>query len=65
MFSVNELIKSLRKMDIFSYDLDDFGNTNKEVFIKQEEFFKLNNEYRILSLLSIALLDLGLITIEE
>ena len=62
--ATNEMIKAFNCLNILDYDLDDFGSTNNEIFIKQECHFNSNGKYRLLSLLCIALLDLGLISIE-
>ena len=63
--SIKEMHGALDIMEISSYDLDDFAKTNKQIFNFQESNYKKNKKYRLLSLLCIALIDLGLIEIEE
>ena len=45
--------------------LDNFGEYNLKVFKSEEETFKITNAYSILSCLSCALIDLGLIEMIE
>ena len=45
--------------------LDDFGEYNLSVFKSEEQEFKTNKAYSILSCLSCALIDLGIIVIDE
>lgn len=63
--AVDELHKGLIEINAKDYDLDDFSQTNKLVLDYQEQNYTQNNTYKVLSLLCIALIDLGLITIEE
>lgn len=63
--AVQEMYKALERLDLHEYDLDDFKDTNLKVFNYEEDCYKINKKYRLLSLLCIALIDLGLITIEE
>lgn len=44
-------------------DIDNFLATNNEVFIKEEKSYSLNSKYRLLSLLSVAFIQLGIIEI--
>lgn len=37
--AANEMIKAFNSLNIFDYDLDNFGITNNEIFIKQECYF--------------------------
>lgn len=46
------------------YDIDNIKPLTKKVFNWQENYYEQHSEYKLLSLLSIALLDLGLIEIE-
>ena len=57
------LLKEL-KINFNISDLDNFEETNMEIFEEVEQYYLLNNSYIILSLLFLALLDLGLIEIE-
>ena len=45
--------------------LDDFGEYNLSIFKSEEKTFAINKEYSILSCLSYALIDLGIIVINE
>ncbi|UZP02616.1 hypothetical protein JW813_12950 [Clostridium botulinum] len=59
--AVNQFDLALKRLEIETYDIDNFGDTNKVVFEKQEELYSKDKKYNILSLLSIALIDLQLI----
>ncbi|WP_066503739.1 hypothetical protein [Abyssisolibacter fermentans] len=56
---------ALDKLGIKEYDLDEFFPTNIDIFNKQENLYSINKKYNTLSLLCIALLDLGLISVED
>lgn len=56
-----EMLVGLIKMDINEFDIDNFKKTNITIFSFQEKHFGENEVYRLLSLLTIALIDLGLI----
>lgn len=60
-----EMIKYINLIHKKELDIDDFKILNLEIFEGQENFYGLNNKYRLLGLLSIALIDLGLIEITE
>jgi len=59
--AVIEMDKSLKSLGIQEYNLDNFSITNEKIFNKEEEIFKSKRNYRLLSLISIILLDLGII----
>lgn len=65
--ATKELFKALKSFDIeFKKEmLDDMAKTNLEVFRKEESIYEQEDAYRLLSMLSIALLNLGLIEITE
>lgn len=65
--ATKELFKALKSFDIeFKKEmLDDMAKTNLEVFRKEESIYEQEAAYRLLSMLSIALLNLGLIEITE
>lgn len=48
-----------------SLDLDDFADCNKMIYEYQERNYSQNKKFRVLSLLCVALMDLGLIEIED
>lgn len=68
---VNELFRSLRAIgvntenDAFMSSLDHFAENNNAIYEWQEAQRKKNRQYGLLSLLTVALLDLGLINIRE
>jgi hypothetical protein len=47
-----------------TFDINNIGHTNSEVFEKQETKYSYNNTYKLASLLSVALIDLGILEIE-
>ena len=53
--------RSFLKHDIANYDPSDFYRINKKIFDEQEELFKNNGFYKALSLITIMLVDLGII----
>lgn len=57
--------KALKSIGIDSYNLDDFRNNNISIYNYQESHHIKTKKYKLLSLLTIALLDLGLIIIED
>ena len=64
--AVHELIKALGYFDIdfASVDIDDMADTNLKVFNAEESCFQQTKKYRLLSMLSVALINLGLIEIK-
>lgn len=65
--ATEELLKALKSFEIeFKEEiLDDMAEPNLTVFSKEEEIYEQTNTYRLLSMLSIALLNLGLIEVTE
>jgi hypothetical protein len=63
--AVKEMIGGLELIGISEYDLDDFVQCNMNVYEYQEGYYNQNKKFRVLSLLCIALIDLGLIEIQE
>lgn len=55
-----ELKKYMDEMGI-EIDLDDFSGVNEAVFYKQEQHLKEDNTFRLLSMLSCVLMDLGIL----
>lgn len=62
--ATGELLSALRRIEQKDFDIDSFGETSKNVFDYEEKEYQSTNRYRLLSLLAIALLDLGLIEVE-
>jgi hypothetical protein len=58
-----EMMKYLQAEEI-GFDIDNFGDTNMVVFEKQEKNYILNSKYRLLSFLSLAFIQLGIIEFE-
>lgn len=62
--AAGEMHKAFQKIGISDYDIDDFAQCNINIFKWEEDHCSKTSMYRLLSLLSIALVDLGLIGIE-
>lgn len=62
--AASEMMKYIEAEQI-TFDIDDMGHTNSEVFEKQETRYSKNSTYKLVSLLSVALIDLGIIEIED
>lgn len=60
-----EIEKAIKNIGIESYDLDNFKDTNLKIYNYEENHYRKTKKYKLLSLLCAALLDLGLIAIEE
>lgn len=58
--AVKELLYYLSEKEIL-INLDDFSETNTAVFEAEEQHLKAENAYRLLSLLSCMLMDLGIL----
>ncbi|MGL5576141.1 MAG: hypothetical protein ACRDCW_11420 [Sarcina sp.] len=63
--AVKQLHYVFDEIGINEYDLDNFYDTNIEIFNFQEKFYNENKKYKALSLILIALIDLQLIDIER
>ncbi len=61
--ATHEMFNYFDKESITFESLDNFGETNLQIFNVQEDFYQKKKAYRLLSLLSVAFLDLGLIEI--
>ncbi len=64
-FAVNEMLNALRLIEDKEFDVDAFGNTSKRVFEFEEAVYQKTGLYRVLSLVIVALLDLGVLETEE
>ncbi len=62
--AASEMMKYIKAEQI-TFDIDNMGHTNSEVFERQEARYSQNKTYRLVSLLSVALIDLGIIEIEN
>ena len=60
-----EMENALRRLDAWPIDYDDFFNCGKKVFDYEEELYQSSRKFQALSMLTVSLLDLGLIEIEE
>lgn len=63
--AVKELMSALKQINGCKFDLDDLSECNNEVFDYEEAYKSQNDVYKALSLLTISLLDLGLVEISE
>jgi len=61
MNAVSELNKYLGTEGI-ELDIDDFSSANMEIFYRQERYYSSDSKYKLLSLLSVAFLQLGIIS---
>ena len=62
--SVEQFELAIKELGIDFYDIDDFFETNMDVFKYQEKFYAEHGKYKALSLLCVAFLDLQLIAFE-
>lgn len=62
--AANEMMKYLEAEQI-AFEIDNMGQTNSEVFERQETRYSQNQVYKLASLLSVALIDLGIVEIED
>lgn len=63
--AVNEMNGAIQEIGLTEIDLDDFRECNKRIYDYQDSFYSDNKKFKLLSLLCVALMDLGLIEIEE
>lgn len=63
--SMHQTLLDLGVLTDYNYDTDNFGAINQSIFKEQEALYKKRHGYRILSLLSIALIDLGIIEVVD
>ena len=61
LHSVNEMELTLEKMGISSFDLDDLGETLLRAYDVQQQKYNDENTFWVLSLVGMALLELGVI----
>lgn len=62
--AVLEMCKALDGMNII-FDIDNMKKTNVDAFNFEENYFKKNNTYLLLSFISVVLIDLGIISFRE
>lgn len=63
--AAQEMMSTLKELAVEKVDLDNFYEANNQVFDMQEGYFAEKELYRVLSFLCVALLDLGLIEMNE
>lgn len=63
--AVKKMSKMLLQMGITEYNIDDFSQTNKKILDLQELILLDKGGYKLLSMISIALLDLGIIEVVD
>lgn len=61
LIAVENMHKTMLKYGIRSYDPSEFNTVNQTIFRKEKELYKNNNIFDALSLISIMLIDLGII----
>ena len=61
LLAVENMNRGIRSFNILEYNTDFFKETNLKIFNKQEELFKNEKVIQSLSLISILLIDLGII----
>lgn len=62
--AVLEMCKALDGMNII-FDIDNMKKTNVDAFNFEENYFKKNNTYLLLSFISVVLIDLGIISFRD
>ena len=63
--AVIEMLKSLDKLNIKNFNIDNFSKINIKAFEAEEIFFNKNKTYILLSFISTIFIDLGIITFKE
>ena len=61
LLAVENMHRTMLSYDIRNYDVSDFKRVNKRIYRKEEESYKNSKFYNALSLVSIMLIDLGII----
>lgn len=61
LLAVQNMHYSFLSNNIMNYDPSDFKRTNEKIYRKEEETYKHNGYFESLSLISIMLIDLGII----
>lgn len=64
IFAMHEMVKFFKSIHITDYDVDNFGDVNSKILSIQDNQYLSSETYKLLSLLSIAFIDLGLIESE-
>jgi len=62
--ATREFISFINEAGIFM-DIDDLGNVPLNVYNLQEEIYEQQGVYRVLSLLTIAFIQLGIVVLED
>ncbi len=63
--AVKEMFNTFKYFKINEFLIDNIASVNKEILDKEEKFYKNNQTYVLLSLISVIFLDLGLLTWNE
>lgn len=63
--AVREMLQAMKEIGISEFDLDNFKQCNKRIYDYQENYYSITKTFRLLCLLCIALIDLGLVEIDE
>ena len=65
LHATSELLNALKVIEQKNFDIESFGDTSRKVFEYEERTYQKTSQYRLLSLVVIALIDLGLVEVEE
>ena len=57
--------KTLLEYGISNYDTTNFSNVNEKIYLSEEECYSVNGYYNALSLISVMLVDLGIIILSD
>ncbi|MHC1773565.1 MAG: hypothetical protein AB9907_17865 [Flexilinea sp.] len=60
--SIHELESFFHSIGIDNFDIDNFRETNLQVYDAERNYYKMSKAFRLASLLSIVFFDLGIIT---
>ena len=61
--ATKEMVHAFTKIGVEDFDIDSFGESNREIYEYEEKGYVLDKMYRTLSLVCISLIDLGLVLI--
>lgn len=65
LIAVDQMHNSMGSLGIADYDIDRLGKINVEIFEAQEAVYRKQQEYNLLSLFGIALIDLGIVSFDK
>lgn len=65
LIAVEQMYNSMGSLGITDYDIDSLGKVNIEIFEAQEAIYKKQQQYNLLSLFGIVLMDLGIVSCDD